>query len=266
MVRILRRLFETMPWLLPWAPAAYWLLHPLKNVLSLRVLGEYFIYWRNLRAFRMLPGGKAAWRHLRPALGDRHRFTQVDETYFKQDTWAAGKILSAAPGLHVDAGSSAWLVGILAQAMPVISLDIRPLRVAVPGLSPLAGDLTHLPLSDGSLPSVSSLCVIEHIGLGRYGDRLDPAGSVKAAKELARVVAVGGDLYVSAPVGESAVHFDAHRSFAPAEVIQMFEELRLEELVLVQGGEVIDSTRAAAARPSDPVVVGLFHFKRPPKP
>jgi hypothetical protein len=33
--------------------------------------------------------------------------------------------------------------------------------------------------------------VVEHVGLGRYGDALDPKGDARACAELARVLAQG---------------------------------------------------------------------------
>jgi SAM-dependent methyltransferase len=251
------------PGLRPCAAAAFWLLRPLTGLLTLSVFRDYPAYLRDLRAYRALPQAEPiVIGDLRPSLGDRGKFTPVDGTYFQQDTWAARKILGRRPEVHLDAGSSALLVGILAQALPVISADIRPLPYGVPGLRRIAGDVTRLPFSDCSVPSISSLCVIEHIGLGRYGDELEPQGSVKAARELTRVLGEGGDLLISVPVGRSSVNFNAFRSFAVEQVIEMFGGLRVEELVFVQGGRIVDADAAIAAGPLEPVVVGLFHFRK----
>src|SRR2546430_12288402 len=53
--------------------------------------------------------------------------------------------------------------------------------------------LFRSPFGDLELSSVSCLHVAEHIGLGRYGDAIDPLGTRKAIGELARVLAVDGD-------------------------------------------------------------------------
>jgi hypothetical protein len=45
------------------------------------------------------------------------------------------------------------------------------------------GSILALPFESGSIKSLSSLCVVEHIGLGRYGDEIDPFGSESAIKE-----------------------------------------------------------------------------------
>ena len=70
--------------------------------------------------------------------------------------------------------------------------------------------------------------MIEHIGLGRYGDPIDPEGHIKAAKELSRVLKPGGKLYLGTPVGKETVCFDAHRIFFVETILELFGELQLE--------------------------------------
>ena len=56
--------------------------------------------------------------------------------------------------------------------------------------------------------------VIEHIGLGRYGDSLDTHGDVKAAKELMRVLGINADLLIVLPVGKSKISYNTGRYLA----------------------------------------------------
>jgi hypothetical protein len=78
--------------------------------------------------------------------------------------------------------------------------------------------------------------VIEHVGLGRYGDRLDPAGDLKAAGELQRVIAKGGQLIMVAPVGRPRIMFNAHRIYSYEQVVEMFSTLELREFSLIPDG------------------------------
>ena len=98
------------------------------------------------------------------------------------------------------------------------------------GLFTIAGDITRLPFADASIRSLSSLHVIEHIGLGRYGDPIDPSGCFAAMRELSRVLASGGHLYLSTPVGRERVCFNAHRVFAARTILNAVPDLRLDEL------------------------------------
>lgn len=143
---------------------------------------------------------------------ERGAITPLDGWYFYQDTWAFTRVMEAYPAWLLDVGSTALLVGILSQMLPVTSVDVRPLPVELPGLTCLPGTITALPFADGEVPMASSLSVIEHIGLGRYGDTLDPQGSERACRELARVLAPGGRLLLSFPTADEAeTLFNAHR-------------------------------------------------------
>jgi hypothetical protein len=73
------------------------------------------------------------------------------------------------------------------------------------------GSILLIPYENNSIKSLSCLYVAEHIGLGRYGDPLDPFGTKKAAKELSRVLALDGNLYFSLPIGKPKLYFNAHR-------------------------------------------------------
>ena len=99
-----------------------------------------------------------------------------------------------------------------------------------------------MPFADGSVRSLSSLHVIEHIGLGRYGDRLDPEGWRSALGELARVLAPGGRLYLSTPVGRERVCFNAHRVFSPMTIVGALTGLKVERFALVDdAGNYVDN-------------------------
>lgn len=149
--------------------------------------------------------------------------------YFHQDLWAARAIVARAPARHVDIGSRIdGFVAHLLTVMPVSVIDIRPLESDVDGLTFQQGDATHLSaIPSDSLESVSSLHAVEHIGLGRYGDAVDPDGWRKALAELRRILAPGGRLYLSVPVGRQRVCFNAHRIFHPATIVAACAPLRL---------------------------------------
>jgi len=115
----------------------------------------------------------------------------------------------------------------------VTFIDVRPLKVELARLYPIAGSIARLPLRDGSITSLSCLHVVEHIGLGRYGDQLDPLGTRRACKELIRVLAPGANLFVSLPVGRPRVCFNAHRIHSPWQVLSCFEGLELIEFSAV---------------------------------
>lgn len=244
---------------LPAVRATYQCLRPLLPSSPIRLMGNYVRFWRDYFGYRSLPKAETCQlRDIDAQISDRYATTPIS-FYFYQDTWAFHKVVQRKPREHLDIGSTALLVGCLAGVLPTISLDFRPLPVKLNGLRTMSGSITELPFADNSIVSISSLCVIEHIGLGRYGDPLDPDGTRKAARELSRVLAPGGDLYVSAPCGRSFVAFNAHRSFAKEEFIGFFPALTLKEFVLVNH---LGVTEQADPRPEAGLHVGLFHFTK----
>ena len=204
---------------------------PLRLFRGLRGLGWY---WADLRAYRQLPQAEPIrWSDLTPALHERSPAHELDAHYFYLNAWAARRILVDPPPFHVDLGSQVVLAGIISAGVPITYLDYRPLRVTLPNLTSVGGDLLRLPFRDSSVPSLSCLHVAEHVGLGRYGDALDPAGTRKAVAELERVVSGGGDLYLAVPVGRPRVCFNAHRVHDVESILEMFRESDLIELSAV---------------------------------
>jgi SAM-dependent methyltransferase len=141
--------------------------------------------------------------------------------------------------------------------MPVIFVDIRPFSLPLDTLRFQQGSISNLPFRDASLPSVSSLCVIEHIGLGRYGDPLDAFGSEKAIYELKRVVMAGGDLYLSFPLDdENRTYFNAHRAFQEEQVLRLLEPFHTLEKRYIYGKDFLEQPRKGLG-------TGCYHFRRP---
>jgi len=99
-----------------------------------------------------------------------------------------------------------------------------------------------LPFADNSIESLSSLYVVEHVGLGRFGDDFDPWGSEKAIKELKRVLKIGGNLLFSVPVdNENRVYFNAHRAFTREYVLNLFQDMELIEEKYIYGSTLHDN-------------------------
>ncbi len=196
--------------------------------------------------------------NIRPCLSDKTTLTAIEPVYFFQDTWAAKKIFEIKPEIHFDVGSHHKTIGLLSQFTPVVMIDIRPLPIRLDNLFFQTGSILQLPFADNSIDSISSLCVVEHIGLGRYGDPLDVFGSEKAIKELQRVVSVGGILLFSVPIdSQNKVFFNAHRVFTRDYIIELFSDFELLDEKYQYGFRLFDHYAAELG-----FGTGLFMFKK----
>jgi hypothetical protein len=66
--------------------------------------------------------------------------------------------------------------------------------------------------------------VIEHFGLGRYGDSIDADGHLRGFHNLSRMLRPGGTFYLSAPIGPQRIEFNAHRVFSLRYLLAMIRD------------------------------------------
>lgn len=230
------------------------------RLLGVMNLPRYFRHWQSYS--RLAEPGTLSWQESYPRLTDWVSYTPFDAHYFYQAAWLARKLAQTGPALHVDVGSSVTLISITSAIAPTVFVDYRPLKVSLAGLRSMAGNVLTLPFASDGVSSLSCLHVIEHIGLGRYGDPLDPGGSNKAAAELSRILAPGGRLFFSTPVGRERVQFNAHRIFAPETILNLFNPLELTDFSLVDDkGRLHDQLQPVDALVSScEYGCGLFEF------
>ena len=119
-----------------------------------------------------------------PTLLDRTATTKFEPHYIYHPAWAARVVAKINPAKHVDIASTLHFSTIISAFLPVEFYDYRPAILNLPGLVSKHADLTKLHFADNSIESLSCLHTIEHVGLGRYGDPIDPTGDVTACKEL----------------------------------------------------------------------------------
>lgn len=180
---------------------------------------------------------KFSLRNIRPMLLDRTNETPIDAHYLYHPVWAAAIVKKINPKKHVDISSILSFGTMLSPFIPVEFYDYRPPNINLDNLKVGSADLTRLHFEDNSIESLSCLHTLEHIGLGRYGDPIDPKGDLKAAKELTRVLKKGGDLLIVVPVGNPKLVFNSNRSYSYAQILDMFSPLSLEEFSLITDAE-----------------------------
>lgn len=182
-----------------------------------------------------------------PALWDKVATTAFDAHYVYHTAWAVRTVIRLGPAVHVDISSSLYFCSALSASVPVEFYDYRPASLKLDGLTCGRQDLARLSFADNSLVSLSCMHTIEHVGLGRYGDPLDPLGDLKACAELRRVVEPGGHLIIVLPVGTPRLCFNAHRIYSHEQIVHMFEGFDLVETALVKdSGDFVQGPPKAA--------------------
>jgi SAM-dependent methyltransferase len=164
--------------------------------------------------------------------------------------------------MHVDLGSDVRFVGMLTAIVSAVTfLDVRPVKAHLPQLHSVAASALDLPLPSRSVRSLSCLHVAEHVGLGRYGDTLDPEGTKRTCQEISRVLAPGGNLLFSLPVGRPRVCFNAHRIHSPLQVLTCFKGLELIEFSAVDDRGKFREKADLDEMGQASYACGLFWFK-----
>lgn len=177
---------------------------------------------------------KINWEDRWICLNDKTTETHFDPHYLYHTAWAARKLSELKPDIHYDFGSSLYFSAIASAICPINFYDFRPPKIFLNNLNTDFSDLTQLPFDNDSLNSVSCMHVIEHIGLGRYGDKLDVQGDIKAINELKRVVKPGGFFLCVVPIGnEAIIQYNAHRIYKYEQILDYFSDYKLVEFALI---------------------------------
>jgi len=224
----------------------------------------YLWFFADWRKYASLPYAESihfldTW----PQLHDRTTHTSIDTHYFYVNGWAMRRIVAHQPSYHVDVGSQNLFVNLLGAVLPVLFVDYRPLDTNITGLNSVGGNILNLPFAENSVRSISCLHVAEHIGLGRYGDSLDPRGTWKAARELSRILAPGGNLYFAVPIGRERLCFNGARIHYAETILDYFAGLDLVEYSGVSDdGRFVERASLSKFNVCD-YACGMFWFKKP---
>jgi len=152
--------------------------------------------------------------------------------YFHQDLLVAGYVHKANPKRHIDIGSS--IEGFVAHVASFRRIEVCDVRALADTGHPNIS-FTQLDLMDSAkveanvCDSLSCLHAIEHFGLGRYGDPINPNGHIDGFKNILKMLSADGTLYISFPIGNvDKVVFNAHRVFGPKSILGWQSDVALE--------------------------------------
>jgi len=205
---------------------------------------------------------KLSFSEIYPCLNDKMKTTAFDRHYTYHPAWAARILAQTKPSYHVDISSILSFSTIVSAFIPVKFYDYRPADIELKNYESSFADLKSLNFPDSSIPSVSCMHTVEHIGLGRYGDELDPQGDIKAINEIKRVVMTGGDILFVVPLGKSMIQFNGQRLYSKEQIVEYFSGCELKEFTLIpdKGGLIRNAETEIINNQKYPC--GCFWFKK----
>lgn len=206
--------------------------------------------------------------HIWPIIQEKYAMAGSLGNYFWQDLWAAKMIIKSKVKKHFDIGSrlDGFIGHLLAAGINVTMIDVRKFPAGVKGLHTIVDDATSLhQIPNDSIESMSALCSLEHFGLGRYGDPVDPEACFKCFDSIQKKLRKGGKLYIAVPVGKERVEFNAHRIFYADTVVKSFPLLSLQEFSCVAEEKIecnVDIHKYDEDLHNGEYRYGMFMFKK----
>ena len=204
----------------------------LKNIgINLKKTKKIFYikkYIYDLLEFKKL-GGKINF--FLPILGEhKEDNTDFDKHYFYHETIVSSYIYKNKPNKHVDIGSRlSGFVANVASYREIEFFDLRPSQIEFENIKTKKINLLNISEKYFEYTdSLSCLYVIGHIGLGRYGDKINPEGSKDAFNNLVKILKTGGRLYIATPISnKTKIYFNAYRVYKADEIISWNSKLDL---------------------------------------
>ena len=210
------------------------------NLLKFKNIIYIIRFFKNFFKFKYLSKDSKI-DYIFPILGEHNqKSSTVTRHYFNQDLLVASYVFKNNPKKHVDVGSRVdGFVAHIATFRKIEVFDIRQNNFQFKNIVFKKKDISKISKSlINYCDSLSCLHTIEHFGLGRYGDPLDPNGHKKGFQNLVKILKVGGTLYVSFPITEkNTVYFNSERSFNPKEVLKWSKELKLIKFDVIDDNE-----------------------------
>ena len=218
----------------------YWILNvqfgidPRKLLRSLAGLPRY------LQTYIRFRSGYTGRIELMPCLHEWYEEGGTTKSeYFWQDLLVAREIFKVNPKIHVDIGSRVdGFVAHVASFREIEVFDIRPISTHVPGVvfkqANMMEELT--PELKNYCDSLSCLHALEHFGLGRYCDPVDPQGFEYGIRSMSYLIKKDGAFYLSVPIGIERVEFNAHRIFDPKTIIDVAKNngLKIKSISVIE--------------------------------
>ena len=153
-----------------------------------------------------------------------------DQAYLAEPYGGASGWLLKAFENHSIQNKRVAVIGTLTPWIEAILLNMGNIVTTVEYNVPLCQDIENLTAisyrefcdSDVTYDAIVTYSSIEHSGLGRYGDNLNPNGDIETMEQIHAHLEKGGILVWGAPVGHDALVWNAHRIYGRLRLPLMF--------------------------------------------
>jgi len=138
-----------------------------------------------------------------------------------------------AKGRVLDVGStgSQLPLMLLGLGYEVWTVDVREYEFegVNKNLHCIKGDIRNTNFPDSFFDIVIAVSTIEHIGLGRYNDPIDPEGDINAIKEINKILKIRGILMMTVPFGNKSIS-KLHRVYDIKSLLTLLSKFKIEKI------------------------------------
>jgi SAM-dependent methyltransferase len=212
------------------------LIEKLKNIfhMSIIIYGKIKIY-NKYRKFKKEFLTLAEWKGFQLKLnGDsstsaEEPFTHYDAFYY----WIAKEISQKKDLKILDVGGKKLINGWLSVANHVTSVNLTSPIDKLSKVDYVAADVTKsLPFNDDYFDVFISPVTLNLIGLGRYGDNIDPKAIPKFIQELSRCMKQNGIAYISVVLGNDQLLFNHHYIISFPTIKKLFTGWKIKAFLI----------------------------------
>jgi len=144
--------------------------------------------------------------------------------------------IAQVPGKEVLVGGSIspWIeaLALNASAGSVFTIDYNPPETDHPRINPLSMADVLNPTSQRKFDVIVSFSSIEHDGLGRYGDPLNPIGDFASVREYRKMLRPGGLFLLGVPISfEDELPYNSCRIYGPLRLPELIKPFEYEGYV-----------------------------------
>jgi SAM-dependent methyltransferase len=128
--------------------------------------------------------------------------------------------------LDVGCSSSGLPIALASRGYRVVGFDSLPYAFRHTNLQAIRGDAIRPPFRDASFEAILAISVLEHVGIGHYGDPVAASGDCDAAREISRILQPGGRAVITVPFGQVRTD-DFQRVYDPPRLRTLLSSLAI---------------------------------------